>query len=142
MKKVIFIGLAIFSVLIARGQQNLSFAYDAAGNRITRTIVVSAQKLSQDAQLETALSYMDTLNGKELSIFTDRGNHRLTIALNKYDHSSNGKYTLLDNKGVLISKNKLSDRNTPVRLDDLPDGTYTLRIEINNQASSWKLVKL
>ncbi|WP_133166339.1 hypothetical protein [Sphingobacterium haloxyli] len=122
--------------------QQLSYGYDVAGNRTTRTIVVGTQGFSADRQQEVSQTYRDSLDGKELVIRIDNSNATLGLSAKEHDRSSKQEYSLLDEKGTLITKKKLSGKTTSVKLDDLPSGAYTLQIHINHRSSTWNLVKL
>ncbi|RNC63247.1 hypothetical protein [Proteiniphilum sp. X52] len=52
MKKIIFLAFLLAFVLTIKGQQQLSYTYDAAGNRIGRTIVVGAHNIEGGSATE------------------------------------------------------------------------------------------
>ncbi|TYR37430.1 T9SS type A sorting domain-containing protein [Sphingobacterium phlebotomi] len=142
MKKIMFICFGILSTLTAKGQQNLSYSYDAAGNRTNRTIIVGTQNSSQDTQQKVSRVYVDSLAGKELSVHVDNQDTLLNLSIKGHDPSSGEEYSLLDREGKTLIMGQLSNQATPIKLKELASGTYTLHIFVNRQSSTWKLVKL
>lgn len=143
MKKIVFTITICLIGLLAHGQQNLSYSYDAAGNRTNRTVVVGAQIISgQENQETTNPVYIDSLDGKELAIRPGQRNAALTISLKEFAQSSRGSIHLMDDRGKLLMKKTISGGSTILKLDDLSTGTYTMRILLNRHSSVWKLVRL
>lgn len=138
MKKIIFLALLLVSALTTKGQQQLSYVYDAAGNRISRTIVVGAHNIEGEAPR----TYIDTIDGRQLAINTGNGQPQLTIAVEEYNSSLTGEYSILDKKGTLLAKEELSNGTTLVEMEELPSGSYILNILLNGHPSRWELVKL
>lgn len=137
---ILLLSVMLFPLTV-RSQQ-LSYAYDAAGNRISRTIVVGAHNPSDEAPPDLSGDYVETLDGKQLTIHADREEPRLTITVESYDASLKGAYSLLNQEGRLLAGKGLSGENTFVELKELPSGSYTLHILINNHTSRWEVVKL
>lgn len=141
MKKIIILALLLLPALTTKGQQQLSYAYDAAGNRISRTIVVGAYNPPGDAQQEPSRYYVETLDGRQLTIHSGSEEPQLTIAVGDYDLSLTGEYSLLDKDGALLAGENLSGETTLVGLEALPSGSYTLHILLNGHPSAWEVVK-
>ena len=142
MKKILFAAFLLLPVLTVSAQQNLSYAYDSAGNRISRTITVNAYNPSEDAPAASSRFYTETVGGGRLTLHTGSGELRLTIAVADYDLPLTGSYTLSDRDGVLVAGENLLPGNTPVEMESLPSGSYMLRILLNGYPSEWELVKL
>lgn len=138
MKKVVFLTLLLAFTITANCQQRLSYAYDAAGNRICRTIVLSAHRSTEDAPS----TYLDYIGGRQLAINAYRGESRISIAVEEYDTSLSGGYSIIDKDAKLLAEGKLSGENTLVEMKDLPSGSYVLDILIDNQHSKWELIRL
>lgn len=138
MKKVVFLTLLLSFALTANGQQRLSYAYDAAGNRIGRTIVLGAHLSTEDV----SGTYLDYIGGRQLAINAYGGEPRISIAVEGYDMSLSGEYSIIDKDAKLLAEGKLSNENTLVEMKDLPSGSYVLDILINDHHSNWELIRL
>lgn len=138
MKKVVLLTLLLAFTLTVNGQQRLSYAYDAAGNRISRTIVLGAHLSAEDAPS----TYLDYVGGRQLAINAYSGESRISIAVEEYDMSIFGEYSIIDKDAKLLAEGKLSNENTLVEMKDLPSGSYVLDIIINDHHSNWELIRL
>ncbi|ULB34941.1 MULTISPECIES: hypothetical protein [Proteiniphilum] len=140
-KKTILLFFVLLFSLTGWSQQ-LSYAYDAAGNRISRTIVVGAYHPSGGEQHDSSRFYVENIHGRELSIHVEREKPGLTIQVSSHDSLLEGTYTLSDKNDDLLTGDILSDRKTRVELEEVPPGTYTLHILVNDHSSEWELIKL
>ena len=140
-KKTILLFFVLLFSLTGWSQQ-LSYAYDAAGNRISRTIVVGAYHPSGGEQHDSSRFYVENIHGRELSIHVEHEKPGLTIEVNGYDSLFEGTYTLSDKKDDLLTGDILSDRKTHVKLKEVPPGSYTLHILVNGHPSKWEVIKL
>lgn len=137
---ILLLSVMLFPLTVS--SQQLSYAYDAAGNRISRTIIVGAHNPSDEAPQDPSGDYVETLDGKQLTIHADREEPRLTITVGDYDASLKGAYSLLNREGRLLAGKGLSGENTFVELKELPSGSYTLQILLNGHPSEWEVIKL
>lgn len=144
MKKIITFTITICLIgLLTHGQQRLSYSYDAAGNRISRTVIVGAQAISGHGDQEsTSRTYIDSLDGKELSILAGRENPFLSVFIKGIAPSSGASLSLMDRGGKILTEQAISGEPTIVKLDELSTGVYALRILLNRRSSTWKLIKL
>jgi len=141
-QKIIILTFSLLSVLTIKGQQQLSFAYDDAGNRISRTIVVGAYNPSVDVQHESSRIYVETLGGIALKLRSGIEKAGFTIDVGDYSSSLSGEYSILDKEGTLLAKEELSKETTLVELEELPPGSYTFNILLNGHPSRWEVLKL
>lgn len=108
MKKIFFLALLLMPILTTNGQQQLSYSYDIAGNRISRTIIVGAyNSTAGSVHQDTTRIYLDSIEGRQLAINAYSTQPRLTIAVEEYDSSLKGEYSLFDKKGLLLAKEKI-----------------------------------
>lgn len=143
MKKIVLTITICLIGLLAHGQQRLSYSYDAAGNRTSRTVIVGAQAVSGKEDQETTFQvYIDSLDGKELTIRPGNGNTSLAVSVKGIPSSQDGRIYFMDSAGKILSEKPMSSETTIVELDELSMGTYTMRIVLNRHSSIWKLVKL
>lgn len=139
---MIFTAMMFLCISIVKGQQRLSYSYDAAGNRTSRTVVVGAQNLSVDTQNEPSISYIDSIGGNEVLITSESGASRLLFEFKKYKSTTKGKYSISDTNGKVLTGRNLLAKTTAVELDALPIGNYTLKLFLDNHTSTWNLQKL
>ncbi len=138
MKKIFFLAFSLFCILTTKGQQQLAYAYDAAGNRISRSIVVGAH----NSDGNTPRTYIEHIDGRQLAINAGSEQQQLTIAVEEYDSSLKGEYSILDRNGTQLANEQLASGIILVELEGLPSGSYFLNILLNGHLSRWELVKL
>lgn len=140
-KKIVLLFFVLLFSLTGWSQQ-LSYAYDAAGNRVSRTIVVGAYHPSAEGPHGSSRFYVENIQGRELSIHVEREKPGLTIEVSSHDSLFEGTYTLSDKKDDLLTGNMLSGRKTRVELEQVPPGNYTLHLLVNGHPSEWEVTKL
>ena len=122
-------------------QSKVGFAYDAAGNRVKRELVL--KKTSRMTLSETMPSE---------SFFEDIGN--CSVKLTSNDLSGILKVTFLNIKdedkcdigvytmsGIKIYGTKAEKEEYTIDISGEPSGVYTLRITVNGTPTTWKITK-
>jgi len=126
---------------------NLSYTYDAAGNRISRTIMLGfgkTQAMPDDEMPENADDeppLVDVLNNLQIKIFPNptRGELAVEIA------STGGEQvqiTLFSINGEFLLTKQAATSRTTVDLSAFPTGNYILMLTVDGQNRQYKIVKL
>ncbi|MBE9467897.1 MAG: T9SS type A sorting domain-containing protein [Bacteroidetes bacterium] len=134
--------------------QEYEFTYDNAGNRTSRKIITlkSATTVnSQDSissggnnnkgKLKPKKFLTDKLGKNNIKIYPNPTKGQLKLVLNNnevYENSSIELYSLAGK--ILYQKNKILSINN-IDLSDKPQGTYILRLILNNKKLEWKIIK-
>jgi len=142
MNKFLFtIFIALLSLTV-KAQQQLSYAYDDAGNRKSRTIVLdtcSAKAVTNQADL---FFLEEMLAKKQIKIYPNPVEFELTISITGYDSSLQGEYSLFNLDGSMLFRRKITGEITLVDMSLFSKGTYILNIQLKGQPTSWKIIKL
>ena len=150
MKKPLYYFQLIIAILIAamistqslQAQQKLAYAYDAAGNRVSRTIVMSAPGVkSVQGKTEPQPSFYDTLDKKQVKLYPNPVNTVLTVEVSGFDEKSDGEYLLLDIQGKQLSKGRMKTSTFQVDMSAYSTGTYVLHLILNSEKTVWKIIK-
>lgn len=141
MKKVAFSALLIISTMTAMAQQKLSYAYDAAGNRTSRTIVMRARNANASDQEKTVEKSISMVADRQLKIYPNPVKDRLNIQLAHFDNKSVGTVLLYDTSGKMLYNQQITREDFFVDMSQYPKGYYMLRILINDEQSMWKIIK-
>jgi len=156
----LFAGLALFSQTDA-----IEFIYDDAGNRKERHVIElkapeksgeqsaesqESRTKSQELQNGDKVVYKEQLGDKEISIFPIPTKGWLTVSIRQTtahgagaqgSGQTNGRievYSLAGEK--VFQKNKIRNK-TNVDLSNLRSGTYILKIMLDSEVSTWKIIK-
>ncbi len=154
MKHVIFIFL-FFGLSAVSAQTNVEFAYDAAGNRIRRTVIV-LEKKNKEIEKDTffysdfvrneqtedgeAKSEISVLSKKiEIQIFPNPTEGNITIRI--FDYSSPPDFSLFTLNGQLLFNKKTTGNETEIDLSQYPAGHYILKMKLKSQVKEFKIIK-
>jgi len=143
--------MLFISILLAitglKAQNKINFAYDAAGNRVSRTIELPANPAAfgggGTAELrEEKKIFTETLAEKQIKIYPNptRGQLRVDI-LGYEDLEANSFIQVFTSGGVLLYKSTTLSQTNAINLTDKPAGLYLMLITIAGERSSWKIIK-
>ncbi|WP_461634293.1 T9SS type A sorting domain-containing protein [Labilibaculum euxinus] len=141
--------LVLFFTICGMSQNNVSFAYDSAGNRVSRTINLSSTKSginggdTEEFTFEKNEDFFtEVLAEKEIKIYPNptRGQLRVDI-LGYEDLDNNSSIQVFTTGGVLLYKSNTPSQTNNINLSDKPAGLYLMVITIGSEKSTWKIVK-
>ena len=78
---------------------------------------------------------------KQLRIYPNPVQTELTISISRYQTSIQGEYLLYSLGGAILKKGKIEAETTRINMSNYQSGTYLLKISIDNQTTSWKIIK-
>ncbi len=134
--------LTVFLLLIEQGSgaQKLSYAYDNAGNRVSKTIVFNSQQAAK-TQKKDSVSFNEILANKEIKLYPNPVQTNLTVTINGFDKDVAGEYFFFDNQGKMILHNYLNNESFQVDMSSYATGNYIMRIVIDGESTTWKILK-
>lgn len=141
MKRIILFLFILLSALNIKAQQKLSYAYDAAGNRVSRTIVLGTRSADAAANQADSIFFEEMLTEKQIKIYPNPVQYELTIFIKGYQPSMQGEFSLFNLAGYMLARRKIIGETTQVNMSLFPKGTYILNIQLNRQPTSWKIIK-
>ncbi len=144
---IVIAGLSLVSVA---ANAQISYSYDAAGNRTSRTIV-----FSKSGEIETTSgdsTIVDPPENNEEELFNQLGDIQLTlypnptqgyIKINAENIPTNAVCEILvyGPKGTLIIQQAWSSGASMVDLSSQPQGTYFVKFTANGKVTQWKVIK-
>jgi YD repeat-containing protein len=140
MKKLLFI-LLLISASTAFAQS--TYAYDASGNRISRTITLSGSSAAPkntnntDETVEQP-QYSDQIGELEFAIYPNPTKGEIHI---KNPTEVAGQIQLFDPQGRMLSETPCKQGDNTIDLYTRPQGMYILRVVSNGKMVNWKIVK-
>lgn len=129
--------------------QTITFAYDDAGNRVSRTINLSSTKSSangseseQFAVEEDKKFFTEVLAEKEIKIYPNPTLGQLRVDILGYeDLNKNSSIQVFSSGGSLIYRTNTLSQSNKINLSSKPAGLYLMQIVIGEEKSSWKIIK-
>ncbi|GHT77652.1 hypothetical protein AGMMS50262_19230 [Bacteroidia bacterium] len=119
-------------------QNKVSFGYDAAGNRISRTIVINPS--SADPQEEEPF-YSEMLSHIEVHIYPNPTEGRITIEIQHLEKDETADVALYTLSGNLLVRERNVSYSTEIDITSQPAGMYILRITAGEDHTEWKIIK-
>ena len=119
--------------------QNLTYTYDAAGNRIGRVILMKVPQAPEGIQNETAVN--DLIAEKAIAIFPNPTKGIVTVEIKDYSVQMQAEFRLMDLSGRTIINRKASSSIQTFDLSRFAAGTYLMQICINGETVVWKIIK-
>lgn len=144
MKKVslptLIIVFVAFLSLNIQAQNTIAFAYDAAGNRIQRSIVIPATRSA--SQVEDSIPPVtDTALGNTVSIYPNPTKGLLKVDIENFKEEQQGSIVIYDMKGQAIVSHRKVFAANELDITNTSAGNYILRITLDNKTTEWKIIK-
>ena len=144
MKKLIIISVFICSSLIAYTQGipdsgHVSYSYDAAGNRVSRTTVILKKPENKDNKNYTDIN--NPFGDGNIVIAPNPTAGTLYISFNDIELTGNTEITLYDISGRIVLNQKVKSNREELDLSNNPAGTYILIIVSGNDKIEYTVIK-
>lgn len=149
-KRILTSWLLISATLVTVRAYEVSYAYDNAGNRIKREILIDTQAEGETENDGTRSSdknngenrfCSETLSGKEIRIYPNPTDGDLSVEITGHEDSDRCTFRIFDMSGRQVVSATADSPVTRVDLTGKPAGMYVLDIVLNGKRSSWKIIK-
>ncbi len=149
MKIIMSIILILTSMMNGISQNVINFAYDAAGNRVSRTIDLGAAQTAinggeiENLSIEKSEDFFtEVIAEKEIKIYPNPTKGQLRVDILGYeDLNNNSSIQVFNTGGKLLYKSDTPSQTNDINLSDKPNGLYLMVITIAGERSTWKIIK-
>jgi hypothetical protein len=143
-KTILFFNLfALWASAVA--SQTIQFAYDEAGNRISRVIVfnTSGNTLRSGGAETDATSLFEEQLATDLQvkIYPNPTKGRLQVELSGMETDETAQFALFGLNGEKLLQMETISPLTPIDMSTYPTGIYVLTLTIRGQSTDYKIVK-
>ena len=142
--------LLLFSFIFSfhAHSQRVEFAFDTAGNRISRTIILPAPmsetrsiQVEYEPELETE-PFVEQQGEREIRIFPNPTRGMLAVEIRGGETNDAVRLSLFDMQGRLLQTIESSAGVIQqVDMSAYPPGTYVLQLQIENQTMSYRIIR-
>ena len=142
MWKYLLLSLLFVVPSLCFSQGRVGYAYDAAGNRISRTIVLNMNAAKKQAITDKKVKmYSDMLAKHDIRISPNptKGMVRVTITGLKSDDDCS--LAVYSSAGQLIERKPVHGDTAVADISSQPNGYYLLHILVNGEKTVWKIIK-
>ncbi len=159
MYRHIMLLLCIFTCSFAYSQSNsgvsFEYAYDAAGNRISRTVITFPENRSvSDSIANPDLYAADGMEESDqdksigmnmgdvvVDIYPNPVKGELYLEVNGTDDFEKVFFEVIDVNGRVVANNRLKSSTADINFSNMEKGIYFLRLFINDEYKEYKVVK-
>lgn len=147
--KLMLSGILVINSLILFAQNHaIEFTYDAAGNRTERHVIeLKSPENSQEQNVKSGeqksgndVVFTEQLGEQEISIFPNPTKGELSVKITNLKLVSMARIELYTLAGELLLASML-EAETVIDLSAMDNGTYILKILLDDRVSTWKVVK-
>lgn len=137
-RKLLFVLILFCSVCIS-AQNKVSFEYDAAGNRIKRTLVVATKSLMANEMPEEIIE--EKIAKIDVKIYSAIQG-QITVEFSTLEGMKNGTmYVYAFPNGSPVLTRKVKNLREHIDISSKPSGIYILLVDIDGEKTSYKLMK-
>ncbi|MBP7984977.1 MAG: T9SS type A sorting domain-containing protein [Bacteroidaceae bacterium] len=142
MKKIYLCLSFLILPIVSLAQSKIGYAYDMAGNRTKREIVISSLGAMAKKQYSNSLDVSsEKLREHFVKINPNPTQGNLKVGISGLKNSDKCYLELYSVQGVQILAFDVNSDNTDVDISNQPNGIYLLKITINGKSTTWKIIK-
>ncbi|HET7733712.1 MAG TPA: T9SS type A sorting domain-containing protein [Paludibacter sp.] len=143
LKQTHYLLLLIFTAftLQAMATDVVSYAYDNAGNRISRKVVVYSDGLQHVKKSETPAPVEEQLGERTITVYPNPTKGQLAIDINGGDAKDELRIIIFDAHGKQLLNKKVEPGTTPINMNSYPVAYYILRVQAGEKQTEFKIIK-
>ena len=139
--KNIFLCLLFVSICpMLHAQGKVKFGYDAAGNRISRTIVFAPRSAPAQEE-EQPTVYTEMLSEIKVKIYPNPTTGLLKVEISNLPEDQTAHIWLYAMSGQLIHTFRDVSQSVSIDISREPAGVYVMKIVAGERQTEWKIIK-
>lgn len=134
------LSLIVFAVAFCVEAQNVSFAYDEAGNRVKRELSMSGPIKTKSRSSDDDKSFYDSV-GERIIKISSNSDGIINISVQNFEKQDKGYIEVYSMSGILLLAQNISDALTTIDIGSQPNAVYLLKVMVNDKQTIWKIMK-
>lgn len=131
----------LMATLSVNAQSNkIGYAYDEAGNRVKRELVIPRSAKSPSKSPSSGKSYYDSFGDRIVKIVPNETGI-VKVSVQNMQPADNGDVAVYSLKGTEVLRQALSVAEALVDISENPKGVYILKVTVNGKTTAWKITK-
>lgn len=139
MKKLLLLFCFTYSFVLL-GQNKVSYAYDASGNRVKREIILSTRSMTLPDEDKNTF-FTEEVAKRHIKIYPNPTYGQLAVEISDIDDIKSGIITILTINGQQVLKKEIDSTYIELDISSRQAGTYILIVEIDGEKTTWKIIK-
>lgn len=145
--KTIFLSLVLAAISFALTAQTVSFGYDDAGNRTSRTITLKSSEVNQTDTTDQVVEeehFFDVLQEMKITISPNPNGGKFSVTVQNLpdkEYEKTIQLMLYGISGELIYQISELHAHSEIDISNRENGTYILVFISGNEKRTWKIVK-
>lgn len=120
--------------------QDVSYRYDKAGNRKERVIELKSAEIAKNQLQEPAPVIEDLLSEQEILIYPNPTEGELSVSISNVQDIE-GEVLITTINGEVLIRKKVVSTLMHFDLSNNAAGFYIMKIILNGEATTWKIIK-
>ena len=143
MKKLVAATIAIIAFASYTHAQNplpIEILYDAAGNRIIRK-VLQIPLSSKGNVFSDSTYYIDNTQSIQMKVYPNPTQGKILIEMSEVEESSTNIIHIFDSQGKRVYASEGQGNQMEIDLSTYPAGYYMVELYVNDEHTTWKIIK-
>lgn len=139
MRKLLLLFCFAYSFVLL-GQNKVSYAYDAVGNRVKREIVLATKSMVLSDE-DKSTFFTEEVAKRDIKIYPNPTYGQLAVEISDIDGIKSGTITIITINGQQVLKKKIDTEYNDLDISSKQSGIYILIVEIDGKKTTWKIIK-
>ncbi len=132
--------VAIAPFSYAQNPLPIEISYDAAGNRITRK-VLQVSMMAKGGSYSDSTYYIDQMQSVLMKVYPNPTQGKVYIEMQGGGEIGHSNIRMFDSHGRLIHEQEGNGNAVELDLSTYPTGHYIIDLFVNEEHTTWKIVK-
>jgi hypothetical protein len=138
---LLFLFLLSFSIT-GTAQNMVSYAYDNAGNRISRKVVLLNSNPSHAKKIvEDPPPVVEQLGERKIAIYPNPTKGALAVEITGGNDKDELRIMVISAQGIQLQNLKAETGITPIDMQAYPPGWFILRVQAGDKVTEFKIIK-
>jgi len=139
---LLFMFLLSYSMQTLAQQQIVSYAYDNAGNRISRKIVnITPPPSHAKKAVEDPIPVEEQLGERKITIYPNPTKGSLAVEITGGSDKDELRIVLISAQGIQLQNLKVEKGINPIDMHTYPPGWFILRVQAGDKVTEFKIIK-
>ncbi len=132
--------VAIAPFSYAQNPLPIEISYDAAGNRITRK-VLQVSMMAKGGSYSDSTYYIDQMQSVLMKVYPNPTQGKVYVEMQGGGEIGHSNIRMFDSHGRLIHEQEGNGNAVELDLSTYPTGHYIIDLFVNEEHTTWKIVK-